>query len=68
MDDILRKANEAEGIAYEGKQTRHQRKTRPTTKERLTPGTTLTSHYIESAIPSMDTNRYPDTSFVNTLW
>ena len=67
MDDFFQDASEVEEIAYKGKQTRYRRKTRLTYKEYPRPGTAFTSPWIEFVTPWMDTNRYPDTSFANTI-
>ena len=67
MDDFSQEASKAEEIAYESKQTRYRRKTRLTCEEHPMPGTIFTSPWIEFVTPWMDTNRYPDTSFANTI-
>ena len=66
MGGCLQEASEVEEIASEGKQSDTRRKKRLTYKEHITPGTAFTSPWIEFAMP-MDTNRYPDTTFVNTF-
>ena len=67
MDDFSQEASKAEEIAYESKQTRYRRKTRLTCEEHPMPGTVFTSPWIEFVTPWMDTNRYPDTRFANTI-
>ena len=60
MKRFFQEASEAEEIPYESKQSQHWRRTRLTSQGLTTSVTTSTS-------PWMDTNRSPDTSFVNTV-
>lgn len=59
MNNFYQEASEAGEIPYEGKSSKHWRKTWLTDEGLTTPGTAFTS-------PWMDTNKYPDTCFVNT--
>ena len=59
MNNLFEEANEAEDIPYKGKQSNHRRWTELTDEVLTTPDTIFTS--------SIDTNRSPDTYFVNTV-
>lgn len=61
MNNLFEEASEAGEIPYEGRKSKHWRKTRLIDEGLTTPGTVFTSS------PWMNTNKSPDTCFLNTV-
>lgn len=60
MNDLFEEASEVGEVPYEGKKSKHWRKIWLTDEGLTTPGTIFTSS------PWMNTNRSPDTGYINT--